>query len=146
MCLSEVSLLASVLPSWRVHTCFCSSPAPNETSLYFLCSTTETSFSQLSFFRALMPQNVISTGLFGWPQRGQSFSVYDLWFWWKTPESEDSLVSHSPYEGVCLTSCHYWKREKTKKPGWFTLFTSICRSLVLHFLLQRVSLSNRWVF
>lgn len=56
---------------------------------------------------------------------------FELWFWWKTPESEDSLISHTPNEGVCTTSCHYWKRKRqkvwatSKNEGWFT-FSHAC--------------------
>ena len=68
-----------------------------------------------------------------------SMCVFELWFWWKTPESEDSLISHTPNEGVWTTSFHYWKRKRltvwatSKNEGWFTFFvTSLC-FLVLHF-------------
>lgn len=72
-------------------------------------------------------------------------TVFELWFWWKTPESEDSLISHIPNKGVRITLCHYWKRKvwaTRKTEGWFTFLIYICYFLILHSLLQRVSLPD----
>lgn len=80
------------------------------------------------------------------------FFFFELWFWWKTPESEDSLISHAANEGERTTSCHYWKRKRqkvwatSKNEGWFTFFTYISSFLILRSLLQRVSLTGQSVF
>lgn len=89
MCLSEVSLPVSVPPSWRAHTCFC--------SLWALRTKTSILFTFIYFS---LTQLTFDTCLYG------------LWFWWKTPESEDSLISHTPNPSIGTTSCHYWKRKR----------------------------------
>lgn len=121
MCLSEVYLPVSVLPSWRVHTCFCSLWARNETSLLFapLCFGCHTeTFTSRSYVKWIFFLKNIQTWTGTNNRLVSSLSgciiVFELWFWWKTPESEDSLISHTPNKGVCTTLCHYWKREGKK--------------------------------
>lgn len=111
--------------------------------------------AEIFTFRLLVPHNLLMKHIWTLKVKDHLFvslcgyiTVCELWFWWKTPESEDSLITHTPNEGVCTTLCHYWKRKRQKvwatfnNEGWFTFFIYISSSLILHSLLQRVSLSD----
>lgn len=108
----------------------------NEMSL-FVCSSVETLWVMSVYFQAQFTWELVRF-------RHSFLSVGDaccaVIFLWKTPESEDSLISHKANEGVCTTSCHYWKRKRLKSVGPIARMKS--DSLFSHALLLSPSSSS----
>lgn len=119
MCFSEVCVPASVLPSWRVHTCFCSLCAPSETAQSFILLIILTQSGEIApiwHFSSVDACLRLSRDF-----DGKHLKV-------RTP----SLVTRLTKE---TTSCHYWKRKRQKSVGhkqeqWLTFFISLLSSIL----------------
>lgn len=102
MCFSEVCVPASVLPSWRVHTCFCSLWAPSETVLSCLCCLNSRLLCTIV--------HPVDDSLTVWTNC-PNFGTLDEFDGKHLKVRTPSLVTRLTKE---TTSCHYWKRKRLK--------------------------------